>query len=156
MIIDAAVLSVHAGATLAMMGLIWFVQIVHYPLYPKVGEEGFTEYERAHTRRTGFVVLPLMATELCAVAILCFLLPANVAPALIWTGLALVVLIWVSTFGVQVPLHMRLERSWDSATARRLVFTNWVRTLAWSARGVIALVMIVQSMTGQANTGGAA
>ena len=30
-------LLLHAGATFFMCGLIWFVQIVHYPLFAQVG-----------------------------------------------------------------------------------------------------------------------
>ena len=29
------------ASTLAMVGLIWFVQVVHYPLFEKVGAGGF-------------------------------------------------------------------------------------------------------------------
>ena len=41
-------LLVHVVATLVMTGLIWFVQIVHYPLMAKVGRADFAEYERLH------------------------------------------------------------------------------------------------------------
>lgn len=34
-------LYLHAGATLFMTGLIWFVQVVHYPLFLRVGEGNF-------------------------------------------------------------------------------------------------------------------
>ena len=54
---------VHAFATVAMTGLIWFVQVVHYPLFARVGEEGFHAYEAAHARATSRVVAPLMLGE---------------------------------------------------------------------------------------------
>ncbi|MDP9439422.1 MAG: hypothetical protein M3P49_11875, partial [Actinomycetota bacterium] len=57
------VLLVHVGATLFMVGLIWFVQIVHYPLFASVGRGGFAEYSRAHSRLTGLVVGPPMLIE---------------------------------------------------------------------------------------------
>lgn len=49
----AALLTTHLFATAAMVGLIWFVQVVHYPLFASVGADGFTDYETAHRRRTG-------------------------------------------------------------------------------------------------------
>ncbi len=55
--------------------------------------------------------------------------------------LVLVLAIWTSTFAVQVPLHGRLARGFDSVTHRRLVLTNWARTAGWSVRGVLALLM---------------
>lgn len=54
---------VHLAATLSMVGLIWFVQIVHYPLFAYVGAEKFIAYEAAHARLTTWVVAPPMLTE---------------------------------------------------------------------------------------------
>jgi len=51
----------------------------------------------------------------------------------------------VSTGFWQVPAHRRLEGGFDVATHRRLVQTNWVRTVAWSARAVIALALLAGS-----------
>ena len=53
----------HVAATLFMVGLIWFVQIVHYPLFGSVGRGGFAGYSQAHSRLTGFVVGPPMLVE---------------------------------------------------------------------------------------------
>ncbi len=52
------VLLVHAAATLFMTGVIWFVHVVHYPLFAGVGPELFPRYQAANTRRTGYVVMP--------------------------------------------------------------------------------------------------
>ena len=57
-------LLLQVAATLCMVGLIWFVQIVHYPLLAQVGRDGFRRYEMDHQRLTTWVVAPLMLTEL--------------------------------------------------------------------------------------------
>jgi hypothetical protein len=54
------VLLAHLAVTLFMLGVIWFVQVVHYPLFAKVGQEGFTLYSKAHSHLTGYVVGPPM------------------------------------------------------------------------------------------------
>lgn len=129
----------HAVVTAAMTGLIWFVQVVHYPLFARVGVEQFAGYEAEHQRRTTFVVMPLMLAELgLAVAI-----AALVGGVAAFVGLGLVVLIWLSTFIVQVPLHRRLERAFDPGVVGALVRTNWIRTVAWTARSTIAGWMIL-------------
>lgn len=133
---------VHAGATLLMAGLCWFVQVVHYPLYALVGSEAFARYEQAHTRRTTWVVAPLMGVELASALALLVLRPAAVPAGWVWTGASLLALLWISTALVQVPLHGRLERGFDPEAARRLVAGNWVRTAAWSARGALALAIL--------------
>ncbi len=121
-----------------MLGVIWFVQIVHYPLFQHVGENGFAGYERQHTRRTGWVVAPAMLAELASAVLLAW----RMGGVLAWGGLAVLGLIWVSTGVWQVPAHRRLDGGFDVATHRRLVNTNWVRTVAWSARAVIALALL--------------
>jgi hypothetical protein len=134
-------LMVHAAATLHMTGVIWFVQIVHYPLFSRVGQAGFAEYEREHVRRTGWVVAgPMLAELVSAVAVVWI-----VGGRLAWIGLILVGVIWMSTWLVQVPAHRRLEAGFDAAAHRRLTRSNWVRAAAWTARSVIALTLAVRS-----------
>ncbi len=133
------ILLIHAAATWFMTGLIWFVQIVHYPLFARVGAEAWPPYGERHRAATTTVVMPVMLIELAAAAWLAW----DRADALAVTGLALLALVWASTFLVQVPLHTRLGGGHDAAVVRRLVATNWVRTIAWSARGVIALWVLL-------------
>ena len=137
-------LHAHAFATLAMVGLIWFVQVVHYPLFQRVGEECFVAYEHQHARRTTLIVAPLMLTEMSAATILLVAAWSDgaVDQTLATLGIALLIAAWASTFFVQVPLHRKLIERYEERTARRLVATNWVRTVAWTARGVIAMMLL--------------
>lgn len=133
---SAWLLVVNAATTFFMVGVIWFVQAVHYPLFSRVGALAFSEYERHNTRRTGWVVVVPMLLELgAAIATV-----RVVGGALAWAALGLLAVAWVSTALLQVPAHRRLERGFDAIIHRRLVTTNWVRTVAWSARGIIACV----------------
>ena len=138
--VEHVILSVHAVATAMLCGLIWFVQVVHYPMFRHVGNAQFIEYERIHQQRTTWIVVPLMLIELVTGV---WIALAGLAPFwLAWTGVGLIGLLWLSTACVQVPLHARLSRGWDDRAGRLLVLTNWVRTGAWSARVVIAALMI--------------
>ena len=60
----AWMLIAHVGATLAMTGLIWLIQCVHYPLFAQVGAEAFQEYHARHTQWITPIVGPLMLVEL--------------------------------------------------------------------------------------------
>ncbi len=135
-------LALHAAATLAMGGIIWFVQLVHYPLFELAARADFPAFARLHQNRTGWVVGPLMLAEATTAALLAATVSGPIAkPA--WIGVALLAVIWLSTALVQVPLHRRLLVGFDRRAARRLVATNWLRTAAWSARGVLATLMMV-------------
>jgi hypothetical protein len=139
-------LLVHAATTWFMTGLIWFVQVVHYPLFAGVGREGFSQYEEDHTERTGWVVGPPMVIELAAGLALVRWRPDAIPAWAVWVGLSLLGVIWLSTALQQIPEHRRLVSGFLADAHRRLVRTNWVRTVAWSARGVLALWFLVLAL----------
>ena len=133
----------HLAATAAMAGLIWFVQLVHYPLFADVGRDGFVAYEAAHQRRTTWVVGPLMAVEGVSALVVPFVLADRIGVVLPLVGLILLAIIHASTVFLQAPAHTRLARGYDDSVQRRLVRTNWIRTGGWSLRVVVASAMIV-------------
>lgn len=137
------VLLVHAGATWFMVGLIWFVQIVHYPLFSSVSGKEWIGYEARHQRRTTIVVLPVMLIEAITAVTLALGVWGGPIPGMWpWLGVVLLAIIWISTFAVQVPLHAKLAQRHSFPSIRRLVMSNWVRTIAWSGRGIVALVLV--------------
>lgn len=140
--IGRALLLGNVVSTMLMTGVIWFVQIVHYPLFASVGKEQFVAYEAEHQQRTTWVVAPLMLAELATAIALIIERPMSVHRGEAWLGIALVALIWASTFFLQVPLHERLGREFREEWAARLVATNWVRTIAWSLRTVLCVTWI--------------
>jgi hypothetical protein len=126
------------ASTLPLVGLIWTIQLVHYPLFAKVGVTGFVDYQHEHMRTIGPLVGPLMLVEVLTALVLLICRPDD---GLAITGFALVVVVWASTAFIQVPCHRKLTSSFDSDAHRRLVRSNWIRTIAWSMRGVIAILM---------------
>ena len=139
------VIAAQLFSTLAMVGLIWFVQVVHYPLFSQVGRDGFSNYETLHQQRTTMVVAPLMLTEAITALLLVWLgLGSNYAE-FAWIGLMLIGIIWSSTFFWQVPAHERLGKAFDPAVHERLVRSNWLRTVAWSARGILVCWIALQA-----------
>jgi hypothetical protein len=132
----------HAGATLPMVGLIWFVQLVHYPLFTEVGRHDFPSFARSHQRRTAKIVAPLMLSEAALTLLLAVRPPAALPSWPPWLGVFLLATIWASTLGLQMPLHARLLVSYDPLAVRSLVRTNWIRTLLWTARGLLALWLL--------------
>jgi hypothetical protein len=135
------VLLAHVGATLFMVGLIWFVQVVHYPLFGSVGRDGFADYSQAHSRLTGFVVGPPMLVEAATAVALVLRPPDGVPFSLPLIGLVLLAVVWLSTAFLQSPQHTVLGRGFVAASHRFLVLSNWVRTVCWTARGLLVLLM---------------
>jgi hypothetical protein len=129
----SALLAAHAAATWALVGLIWTVQVVHYPLFANVGSEEFRRYHARHTRQITWIVAPLMAVELVTASLL-FL--GGVREPWLLLSFAPLAFNWLATWRVQIPLHQRLAAGFDADVHRRLVASNWGRTAAWTVRGV--------------------
>ena len=136
----------HVAFSLLMVGLIWCVQVVHYPLFAQVGRAEFPTYEQAHTRRITWLVAAPMLIEGVTAVLLFWCRPAGVPYWSLWTGVILLGMIWLSTALIQVPCHEILSRSFDSEVHRRLVSTNWIRTFCWSLRGLLVLWMAWNSL----------
>lgn len=135
-------LLLHLVSTIAMVGIIWFVQLVHYPLFRYIGNDDFPRYlDRSATLST-FVALPVMLIELATAIVLVALQPQLIPANYLYTGLGLLVIIWISTLFIQGPKHAALAGGFDLDTLKDLSVTNWIRTFAWSARGAIAVLMI--------------
>lgn len=135
-------LLLNAAATLYMTGLIWFVQVVHYPLFGRVGEAGYRQYQMAHQNLTSLVVGPAMLAELVSAV---WLVLDDTKDRWRWAGLAAVGALWASTALVQMPLHAALARGFDAQAHDRLVASNWVRTLLWTGRSGLALWLIARA-----------
>lgn len=124
-------IAAHLVATLFMVGVIWFVQVVHYPLMRSQS----ASYCSEHVRRTGWLLPPVMLVEMATAFILAF----QIASWPYLAGVASLAAIWLSTWFVQVPCHHRLVIAFDADTHRRLVTTNWIRTVLWSIRGALTV-----------------
>jgi hypothetical protein len=124
-----------------MCGVIWFVQVVHYPLFAYVGDgAAWHEYHNRHARQTTWVVAPVMLVEAMAAAWWVYTTPGT-ASILAASVLGVV---WLSTFLLQVPLHGQLAHGFSKRSVGRLVIGNWIRTAGWTLRPLwIAAAFIV-------------
>ena len=137
-------LLIHALSTCYMAGLIWFVQLVHYPLFKRVGEESHLRYHSAHVYWTAWAVGPPMIIEALTTALLC--LSPNFPSELTYGGALCLAVIWLSTALIQVPCHDHLSRGFTEDIHRRLVRSNWIRCVGWSVRALTSLALLKSLM----------
>jgi hypothetical protein len=140
------ILLTNVAATLYMVGLIWCIQIVHYPLFAQVGRESFAAYETAHSSLITPVVGLPMLIELATAGLLLFFRSPVIRLSEAIIGVVLVAVIWLSTMFLQVPQHGILSSGFDATAHQFLVSSNWIRTVAWSLRGALALWMTAKTM----------
>jgi hypothetical protein len=144
--LELYIATVHAVVTWYLVGLIWVIQRVHYPLMYFVDFPQFVEFEKKHTARIGQIVAVPMLLEALSMASLCAVQTGWAERGWQSLGWLLLVIIWGSTFFVQVPIHNALVRGKDTSLIDRLVYTNWIRTVAWTMRGAVALIYVRNAM----------
>jgi hypothetical protein len=133
-------LTLHFAATWALVGLIWVVQVIIYPQFHRVKGSEFQSYHFSHCFRIGMVVAPLLLTEAVTAAWIVY----HGCDLNFLLSVCLLPVIWLSTALLQAPLHVKLMRGFDTTLIRRVNSTNWVRTLAWTARGVLICLSLLK------------
>jgi len=136
------VLVVGTVATWMMVGVIWMVQVVHYPMLAGYSALVPSAAATEHQRRITPVVGVPMAAEGITSLVLLVDRPPTMGVAAAWASAVLLGIALLSTITIQVPLHGRLAAGHDDEVARRLVTTNWVRTIAWTARGIVLAAVL--------------
>jgi hypothetical protein len=143
---EDAVLVLNVLASWTMVGVIWFVQVVHYPLLSLVPVESASAVAVEHQRRTGWVVMLPMTIEGVTTLLLLVMVPAGVAWFVPWlAGIPLAVALGATVL-LSVPRHARMASNPDPTVGRELVTTNWVRTIAWSLHGLVTAGMLLATL----------
>ena len=127
----------HFLAAVVMTAVIWFVQLVQYPLLAWIGPEGFARHAAEYQRRVSWIVIPPMLTEVATAAGLAVWFPGVYRSPSFIVATLLLVIAWLSTFLWQVPLHQKLLSGFNPETIAQLVRSNWLRTFAWTARALL-------------------
>lgn len=134
---------INAFACWFMTGVIWLVQVLLYPLFKRVGEKEFKALHRFHMNSITWVVAPVMALELLTA----ILLYHQSRTTLHLGNLISVVGLWALTGLVNVPTHNKLEFA-SEVSKSRLVQRNWPRTLVWTGRSFMFVLIMIEVPNG--------
>ena len=139
---------IHAAATMFMVGLIWTIHYVHYPLFAHVGESTYVSFQAEHVERIGKLLFVPWLTEgitLLGILALAFLggRKALRVPAVI-NGAAMAVVLVISGFW-SAPAHAKLADGFDKSLHDQLMTVNLIRTLAWTVCGICAVWIVLST-----------
>ncbi|MFL5812256.1 MAG: hypothetical protein ACJ763_01660 [Bdellovibrionia bacterium] len=123
----------------SLTGLIWVMQLVHYPSFVYIDRARFVEFQRFHEKRITWIVGVLMPADLISAGMLLW---SSRTPEL-WINLGLLLLVWGATAAFSVPCHSQLESGFTESVWRRLVATNWFRTVFWSVRSLLLMKVLL-------------
>jgi|GEM_PF-775468 len=133
----------HMAFTLAMVGFMTTVQLVIYPQFRKVAELDFAAHVSSHGQG---IVLPLLVfapAEVLLGLLVWLRAPSGTERTVAFVAGLLLVVAWTATAVWYGPLHGRLANEpYDATRISQLISTNWVRTVIWGARGLLATWLV--------------
>ena len=121
-----------------LTGIIITTQIVTYPLLKYVNRD-FTLFHQKYVSRIGFIVAPIMVLELTVVGKMVI---DDFYNPLIKLLAFFTILIWLSTFFIQVPIHKQLSKGKNLTRLKILITSNWIRTIGWSLKLALSATLI--------------
>ena len=128
--------------TLTMLSIIIVTQIVSYPLFLNVDEKIFTSYHSEYVKRITIIVMPIMIIELALTIMLYYVLDGFLSQVFLIS----LIMIFISTVIIQVPIHNKLKFSYDEYLAKKLIKTNWIRTFLWSLKVLVCYNIIIKEL----------
>ena len=126
---------IHFLSTSLMVGIIWVIQLLHYPAFNFIKESDYVEFQHFHMQRISFIVVPVMILELFSASMLVYYVRSN----LLILCLIILLFIWLITFVFFTKLHQSLLDGYDKKIIDKLVKINWSRTVLWSLRLIILI-----------------
>ena len=126
---------VHFLSTSLMVGIIWVIQLLHYPAFNFIKESDYVEFQHFHMQRISFIVVPVMILELFTAFMLVYYIRSN----LLILCMIILLFIWLITFVFFTKLHQSLLDGYDKTIVDKLVKINWSRTILWSLRLIILI-----------------
>ena len=126
---------IHFLSTSLMVGIIWVIQLLHYPAFNFIKESDYVEFQHFHMQRISFIVVPVMILELFSAFMLVYYFRSN----LLILCLIILLFIWLITFVFFTKLHQSLLDGYDKKIVDKLVKINWSRTVLWSLRLIILI-----------------
>ena len=136
-----SMLAMHLALASIMVGVIWVIQLVHYPSFRFTDRENYVSFQIFHMRNISFIVVPVMILEFLS-GLLLVLYHSN-HESLLRISFILLLIIWLVTALFFAQIHQKLSKGYDETLVRNLVSLNWIRTLLWTIRTIIITYCLI-------------
>ena len=134
-------LMIHLISTSLMVGIIWVIQVVHYPSFHFIGNSRYISFQKFHMERISYIVIPVMLVE----SISGFLLIYDELNLILLISMVLLLSIWMLTVFFFASVHQKLVGGYQVGMVAKLVKINWVRTLFWTLRLLFLIIYFMEN-----------
>ena len=134
-------LLIHLISTSLMVGIIWVIQVVHYPSFHFIGNSRYISFQKFHMERISYIVIPVMLVE----SISGFLLIYDELNLILLISMVLLLSIWMLTGFFFASVHQKLVSGYQLEMVAKLVKINWIRTLLWTLRLLLLIIYFTEN-----------
>ncbi len=121
-----------------MVGVIWVIQLVHYPSFHFIDKAIYDSFQKFHMNKISIIVIPVMILELATGFLL---LIGNSKNILIIISFGILILIWGITGLFFSDAHGKLISGYNELIVNKLVSMNWIRTALWTFKMILLLYL---------------
>jgi hypothetical protein len=143
----SVVVLAHAASTVFLAGVIWTIQVVHYPMFARVDAAGFPAAMADHGRRISGVVVGALGAAGATMVLLLARPPVGVSVGAPLVGCGARGAPGGGDARGERPGPPALGSGFDPSAHARLLATNWLRTSAWTAHAVLAVAILLQQVS---------
>ena len=120
---------------LIMVGISLITHFVTYPSFKLIKSSSFSEFHKSYTNKMLFIVAPVMILELISSLLLVNFDKSdnNLEIGLLIT----LMLIWLLTFFIIVPIHNKLTVNYNKDLNQKLIKYNGLRTMLWMIKLIL-------------------
>ena len=131
---------VHLISNSVMIGVILITQLITYPSFLGIDKNEFVKFHNNYVRNISFVAVPAMTLELLTLVYM----NMNINNLILMKSLLVLIVIWLVTFIVIVPIHNNLSKRLEIEKIVSLIRYNWIRTVLWTSKFFIILYIFYE------------
>jgi len=140
-----AVFYFHFLLCIAVTGVVWFMQVVHYPLLTYTNPDKWTEFNEKRRMYTMMLTYPLMAFEALTGFTLILLATQSPSYPYLAVSLGILLALLIYTFMYLNPLLKKMTGPADEISHKKFIKLHWVRTIGWSLRLLLLILVVLAS-----------
>ena len=123
-----------------MIGVILMTQLIKYPSFLKIDKNDFVSFHKKYVRNISFIAVPIMILELLTLVYM----NVYINNLLFMKSLLVLIVIWLVTFIIIVPIHNQLSTKLEIDKIVSLIRYNWIRTVLWTSKIFVILYIFYE------------
>lgn len=131
-------------STLLIAGILWFVQLVHYPLFNEMPAKNMVNYGYYHMQKISGIINLLFIIDFITIVFLLLLVNSDLSATLMLINISIFLFIVILTRITFLPIYQQISKNPNSILITKLINLNWIRTLVWSLKVIFMLIIFFE------------